>query len=462
MKKFDFSKEFGNIDSKYISEAEEEWKGKKNIWTPTFWSRAAAACVIVALGSVIFSNPKVQAAMKNLTLSIEETLGFPKSIASYTEVLNTSQTDKGITVTLKEVVLDDGVLLAKVHAEKTASGQEAADPDQDALTFANTQLDIDYHKTTINGQKMNEYESGSYLPYSEEELLNTGLDENVYDAVLESRFSLDGDLGENPEVHLVLGAYQNENLGEDYFAEFEFDFSIPHEELMKQTVHKKLEDVSVKTEEGTVKLTDFSMNKLQSIIKAEIPKELEEKLYNGNEMMLMGTDSKGNQVQYELRSNSADGKSQWSFKTSFWGMYQLDSDGPVLLLPDIDSDYLELQLYTREPYMAAADTVWVDDDFVEIGETTEAVEEVPEDTLEEKNPSDAEDQVETQIIGGADAPTEVRLQDDTDQKENTDAADKTDEDYGTEESAYYDGATGEITAESGWTPVGDKIRIQIK
>ena len=107
-------------------------------------------------------------------------------------------------------------------------------------------------------------------------------------------------------------------------------FSIPHAELMKQTVHKKLEDISIKTEEGTVKLTDFSMNKLQSIIAAEIPEELEEKLYKGNEMMLMGTDSKGNQVQYELRSNSADGKSQWSFKTSFWGMYQLDSDGPVL------------------------------------------------------------------------------------------------------------------------------------
>ena len=89
------------------------------------------------------------------------------------------------------------------------------------------------------------------------------------------------------------------------------------------------------------------------------------------------------------------------------------------------------------------------------------MEEVPEDTLEGENPSDAEEQVETQIIGGAVAPTEVRLQDDTDQKENTDAADKTDEDYGTEESAY-DGTTGEITAESDWTPVGEKIRIQIK
>ena len=461
MKKFDFSKEFGNIDPKYIEEAEREWSDKKENWRPKWWSKAAAACVIVTLGSVIFSNPHIQASIKNITLSIGETLGFPKSIESYTEVLNTSKEDKGITVTLKEVVLDNGVLLTKVHAEKTSSGQKDTDDVQDDWTFANTQLDIDYQKTTINGQKIEEYESGHLLPYSDEDLLNTGLDENVYDAVLESRFSLDGDLGENPEVHLVLGAYQNENLGEDYFAEFEFDFSIPHEELMKQTVHKKLEDVSVKTEEGTVKLTDFSMNKLQSIIKAEIPEELEEKLYNGNEMMLMGTDSKGNQVQYELRSNSADGKSQWSFKTSFWGMYQLDSDGPVLLLPDIDSDYLELQLYTREPYMAAADTIWVDDDFVEIGETTEEVEEVPEDTLEGENPSDAEEQVETQIIGGAVAPTEVRLQDDTDQKENTDAANKTDEDYGTEESAY-DGTTGEITAESDWTPVGEKIRIQIK
>ena len=35
----------------------------------------------------------------------------------------------------------------------------------------------------------------------------------------------------NPEVHLVLGAYQNENLGEDYFAEFEFEFFYSHAEL---------------------------------------------------------------------------------------------------------------------------------------------------------------------------------------------------------------------------------------
>ena len=57
MKKFDFSKEFGNIDPKYIEEAEREWSEKKENRRPKGWSKAAAACVIVTLGSVIFSNP---------------------------------------------------------------------------------------------------------------------------------------------------------------------------------------------------------------------------------------------------------------------------------------------------------------------------------------------------------------------------------------------------------------------
>ena len=52
MKKFDFSKEFGNIDPKYIEEAEREWSEKKENRRPKGWSKAAAACVIVALGSV--------------------------------------------------------------------------------------------------------------------------------------------------------------------------------------------------------------------------------------------------------------------------------------------------------------------------------------------------------------------------------------------------------------------------
>lgn len=176
------------------------------------------------------------------------------------------------------------------------------------------------------------------------------------------------------------------------------------------------------------------MNKLQSTMTAEIPEELAEKLYNNYEMILVGTDSKGNQVQYELSNESGDGKPHWSFKTSFWGMYQLDSDGPVLLLPDIDSDGLELQLYARERYMASDADIIFDDGTV----------------------LTTDDPVETAIIGGADAPTEIEIQDNMDPKENAD-----DELYGTEESDAWGEAGIEDDSDYG-IAVGNKIKIQLK
>ena len=70
MKKFDFSKkEFGNIDPKYIEEAEQEWSEKRENWRPKEGGAKQLLCVIVTLGSVIFSNPHIQASIKNITLS---------------------------------------------------------------------------------------------------------------------------------------------------------------------------------------------------------------------------------------------------------------------------------------------------------------------------------------------------------------------------------------------------------
>lgn len=149
MKKFDFSKEFGNIDPKYISEAEGEWKGKKKAWTPSFWSKLVAACVILALISTVLSNPKVQAAIKNLALSIGETLGFQKEIEPYTEALNISQTDQGITANIKEVVLDEGVLLFRVHAEIDNTEENEKKKTANISSFRNTGITLDMGKTTI-------------------------------------------------------------------------------------------------------------------------------------------------------------------------------------------------------------------------------------------------------------------------------------------------------------------------
>lgn len=347
MKRFDFSKEFGNIDPKYISEAEGEWKGKKRVWAPSFWSKLAAACVILALISTVLSNPKVQAAIKNLALSIGETLGFQKEIESYTEVLNMSQTDQGITVNLKEVVLDEGVLLFRVHAKIDNTEENEQGKSENISSFKNTGITLDMDKTTINGQKLDEYTSGEYSPYSVDDLLDADADrdEKEYDRVQEYRFHAPTDLGENPEIHFVLKAFDYDDWQMNALAEFTFDFNISREKILKQTTNKELKNISVETEEGTVTLKDIFLNKLQSSISADVP----EKLFQKYEVELRGTDSKRNKVRYELKDDAeTEAISRvWKFKTDFWRTYGSAGDDERPEIPDPDSEYLELQLYLK-------------------------------------------------------------------------------------------------------------------
>ena len=346
MKRFDFSKEFGNIDPKYISEAEGEWKGKKRVWTPSFWSKLAAACVILALISTVLSNPKVQAAIKNFALSIGETLGFQKEIESYTEILNMSQTDHGIIVNIKEVVLDEGVLLFRVQAEIDNSKKNEQEKAESISSFKNTGITLDMDKTTINGRKLDEYMNGEYSPYSVDDLLDADADrdEKEYDRVKEYRFHAPTDLGENPEIHLVLNAFDYDDW-EKSLAEFTFDFNISREKILKQTTNKELENISVETEEGTVTLKDIFLNRLQSSISADVP----EKLFQKYEVELRGTDSKGNKVRYELRDDAETEviSRNWKFKTDFWRTYGTAGDDERPEIPNPDSEYLELQLYLK-------------------------------------------------------------------------------------------------------------------
>ena len=424
MKKFDFSKAFGEIDSRYISEAEGEWREKKKGWTPSFWSRLAAACVILALISTVLSNPKVQAAIRNLALSIGETLGFQKGIESYTEILDTSKTDQGITTTLKEVILDDGMLLFEVHAEFDDSGKKQQGKSEKVQSFNNMGITLDREKTTINGQTLDIYENADYAPYSTEDLLNIDTDnyEKEYDSVMEYRFHEPTDLGKNPEVHLVLKTYESEDWTMKATAEFTFDFTISREEILKQTIHKELENISVPTEEGAVTLKDFSLNKITSSISAELP----DKLIEYYDVEFRGKDSKGNKVRYELThevtDNTKNNIRNWSFETNFWNTYAIDnSETERPAIPDISSDYVDIQLYIRSiaiPDDSAKSSFSGDSSEAELGETTDEIQEVPdEDTV------DAEDDV-----------------------------------YAEEEGKECDAKTDDAE----WEAVGDMIRINIK
>ncbi|MEI3412191.1 MAG: hypothetical protein V8Q57_02450 [Blautia sp.] len=225
----------------------------------------------------------------------------------------------------------------------------------------------------------------------------------------------------------MIVADNEETLGGNPYASFTFDFTISHAELMKQTVHKKLEDVSIDTGKGIVKLTDYSVNKFQSTLQAEIPAEL----YQNYELELRGTDSKGNQVQYELSGTFED--EHLCFKTNFWGsLDQPGSEESGPLIPDMDSEYVTLQLYARSVnVIGEAENVIFDSTVAEVGMTTEEVVEVLEKEEQQEN---------------------------TD--ENADTTYGDDDFYITEENEIGEGIDDSGTAD--WEAVGPEIKIQIK
>ena len=230
-----------------------------------------------------------------------------------------SQTDHGIIVNIKEVVLDEGVLLFRVQAEIDNSKKNEQEKAESISSFKNTGITLDMDKTTINGRKLDEYMNGEYSPYSVDDLLDADADrdEKEYDRVQEYRFHAPTDLGENPEIHLVLNAFDYDDW-EKSVAEFTFDFNISREKFL---------------------------NRLQSSISADVP----EKLFQKYEVELRGTDSKGNKVRYELRDDAETEviSRNWKFKTDFWRTYGTAGDDERPEIPNPDSEYLELQLYLK-------------------------------------------------------------------------------------------------------------------
>ena len=60
--------------------------------------------------------------------------------------MNTSKTDHGITANLKEVVLDEGVLLFEVHAEIDDSEDDQQGKSAPISSFANTGVSLESGK----------------------------------------------------------------------------------------------------------------------------------------------------------------------------------------------------------------------------------------------------------------------------------------------------------------------------
>lgn len=339
-KEFDFSREFGEIDEKLVESAGREWNKKKYYVFQLYSRKIASIAILIMFCIVAANNSRVQAAVKEFTTKIGEVLGFTKDLSSYAEIIDETQTKNGIALTLKEVILDDRVLMVSVHADFGEENKGA--------------LWVNEEKTLINGQWHMTYES----------MESAGSDTDIFkperDTVLvqvyEDQILPNGDV----KVHLVLEAIKLIDLGhavalpdqyEDEGTEFVYDFVITPAELKAKTAKQKL-DVTVEVSGGekkTLTLKELTMNDLYCRIIAE-GATWDDDWLNQYELKLKGTDSFGNPVS--LEGGRFLSENEMLFATDFLGDYEegvaIEDDEFKMSVPDKNCEYLDLQLYERK------------------------------------------------------------------------------------------------------------------
>ncbi len=339
-KEFDFSKEFGEIDGKFVECAGKEWSRKKCSIFQLYSRKMARVAVFALLCLAVACNSGVQAAVREFTTKIGEAFGFREDLSSYTKVMNQKQTKNGISLTLKEAILDDRVLAVCVHMD---FGEE-----QEGTLWVNDE------ETLINGQR----------PVSRENMESATGDGDVFrperDSVLvqiyEDQILPDGDV----KVHLVLEGAKMTDLGdevvlpddyEEQATEFVYDFVITPEELRAKTVKQDL-DVTVGTSDTEGKnftLKELTMNDLYCRMTAE-GITWDNDWPNQYELKLKGTDNLGNPVSFEWGGFLSDDKMM--FATDFFGDFEtgveIEDDECRPAVPDKACDYIDLQLYERK------------------------------------------------------------------------------------------------------------------
>ena len=114
---FDFLREFGEIDESLVENAGREWNRKKYGVFQLYSRKIAGVAILAMICIAAMSNSRVQAAVREFTTKIGEILGFAKDLSPYAEMIDQTQTKNGISLTLKEVILDDRVLMVSVHTD---------------------------------------------------------------------------------------------------------------------------------------------------------------------------------------------------------------------------------------------------------------------------------------------------------------------------------------------------------
>lgn len=252
----------------------------------TMTTAACAAIAVLLIGNTAFAD-EIHTAAKSIEWQIGNLLGIEKDLQDYVTVLNTSRTDKGYTITLNEVILNEKELIVSsmIKSEKP--------------------INDDYFMTSaeiyVNGKNVSLSAGGASKmldDYTEEEIMTYSLDGVDTDQTLDFEIEYN-----------QIGIDENEVKGN-----WDFKFAANGKALAIDTKHIPL-DVRYELPDGAIiKLTEYTSNDLGEKIYFEVPVESEED--GGNyDMELEGKDDLGNPVDFYM-SNFNGEKGTGCFEVS--------------------------------------------------------------------------------------------------------------------------------------------------
>lgn len=261
-------------------------KAEKGDRTMKMKKKAICAAACAAAMCVAFVPFSQTAYAKGLYYDIAHFLGIEKDLGPYKTVVDETKTDAGISVTLKEVILDeDTMTVASLIALDESLGRldEYMSPVEELNIF-------------VNGREVREGASGG----------SRQVDTNAFESVISYDLgSLDGD---QLDIRLEYTGFLL--LGQEIKGNWGFEFSASREELALKT-DKYPVDYSFTMENGCrIELTECIVNAMG--VKIDFT-------FSGGraadyDMMLEGEDDLGNPVAFYL-SRIRDGEGRFLLET---------------------------------------------------------------------------------------------------------------------------------------------------
>jgi len=243
----------------------------------TLASMACALLVVILVENTAFAD-EIHDVTKSIGWQISNFLGIEKDLQDYVTVLNTSQTDKGYTITLNEVILDKSELVVSslIKSEK---------PIADGLTA--------YAEVYVNGKNVLNASSGG----------SKQLDDYAVESVINYKLK---NVNTDEKLDYIIEFNQIGEGGNTIKGNWDFSFRADGEALAADTIHIPL-NAYFKLPNGVkLQLTEYTSNSLGDRIYFDLSNVTK---HNGAEydMNLEGKDDLGNDITFYLSYMDGDG-----------------------------------------------------------------------------------------------------------------------------------------------------------